>query len=63
MNADELITAMLNVATETEADALDDMLVRCGYWWECRDGFDNQHGFFKPNEPCDLCGRRNLERR
>lgn len=35
MTTDELITAMLDVATDTEANALDDLLVRCGYWWQC----------------------------
>jgi hypothetical protein len=52
MIADELITKILDVASDYEADRLDDLLVRCGYWWECPEG----HGYFKVTDSCDVCG-------
>jgi hypothetical protein len=52
VTADELIGRMLDAANDYEADKIDDLLVACGYWWEC----PNFDGYYKVGEPCDCCG-------
>jgi hypothetical protein len=53
MTTDEPITAMLDVASDAQADTLDDLLVACGYWRICACGPPT---FVKVGDACDDCG-------
>lgn len=61
VDPDSLINAMLDTADDWEADILDALLVRSGYWWRCEDEDAGEFcGFVRMGDACDLCGRRQI---